>query len=113
MAQRRTLYYDGTTTLWRDPVHGIMRATLAEAGQALGDDEIVALVPAEDILLTEVALPPIRQAKRRLAAARFALEDRLAGRIEQLHFALGAKIVLDEAVIGGVVRLFGRALNVR
>ena len=39
MAQRRTLYYDGTTTLWRDPVQGIMRATLAEAGQALVDDE--------------------------------------------------------------------------
>ena len=109
MAQRRTLYYDGTTTLWRDPVHGIMRATLAEAGQALGDDEIVALVPAEDILLTEVALPPIRQAKRRLAAARFALEDRLAGRIEQLHFALGTATSGGETPVAVVDELQMRA----
>lgn len=90
MAQRRTLYYDGERALWRDPEQGIVEGGLNEAGQALAGHEIVALVPAEDILLTEAALPPIRQAGRRHAAARFALEDRLAGRIEQLHFALAS-----------------------
>ena len=52
MAQRRTLYYDGTTALWRDPVNGIIRASLAEAGAALAEHDVTVLVPAEDILLT-------------------------------------------------------------
>ncbi|RJS91796.1 type II secretion system protein GspL [Salinisphaera sp. Q1T1-3] len=70
-------------------MHGIVRGTLEEAGTAFVDNEAVVLVPGEETLLTRVALPPIRQPKRRLAAARFALEDRLAGRIEALHFAPG------------------------
>ena len=109
MAQRRTLYYDGTTALWRDPVDGIMRGPLADAGVALAEHEVTVLVPAEDILLTQVALPPIRQAKRRLTAARFALEDRLAGRIEQLHFALGTAQGGDETPVAVVDELQMRA----
>lgn len=90
MAQRLALYFDGERAAWLDNDQHLIRGTLAECAAAHRGDglEAVVIVPGEDILLTRAALPPIRAASRRLQAARYALEDRLAGRVEQLHFAL-------------------------
>lgn len=90
MAQRLTLYFDGEQAAWLDHEQRLTRGALSEFAATIeGDDaEISVVVPGEDILLTRAPLPPIRSASRRLQAARYALEDRLAGRVEQLHFAL-------------------------
>ncbi|AWN17303.1 type II secretion system protein GspL [Salinisphaera sp. LB1] len=90
MAQRLAVYFDGTQAAWLDDERQLTRGSLAEFAAAIeGEDaEISVLIPGEDVLLTRAPLPPIRTASRRLQAARYALEDRLAGRVEQLHFAL-------------------------
>lgn len=87
MAERLTLYFDGDTAAWIDDSGGVSRGTLTDAARVFGDAEVVVLLPSEQIRLCHVTLPPIRQAARRLQAARYALEEQLAGRVEQLHFA--------------------------
>lgn len=51
---------------------------------------LVVLVPAEAVYLTTVKLP-IRQTQRLAQAVPYALEDRVADDIDELHFALGAR----------------------
>ncbi len=48
----------------------------------------VALVPTEDVLLLSVALPAMPAAQRR-AAVGFAIEDRIAQSLDDVHVALG------------------------
>ncbi|HET7315512.1 type II secretion system protein GspL [Salinisphaera sp.] len=90
MARRLALYFDGERAAWLDYERRLARGTLDEFAAAIDreDAEISVVIPGEDVLLTRAPLPPIRAASRRLQAARYALEDRLAGRVEQLHFAL-------------------------
>ncbi|MES1937222.1 type II secretion system protein GspL [Salinisphaera hydrothermalis] len=90
MAQRLALYFDGQSAAWLDEQQGLARGSLDDfaATVDLDDHEVAVVIPGEDVLLTRAPLPPIRSAARRLQAARYALEDRLAGRVEQLHFAL-------------------------
>lgn len=90
MAQRLALYFDGDQAAWLDARNTLVRGTLDDFVQTYDADssEVAVIIPGEDVLLTHAALPPIRSRARRLQAARFALEDRLAGRVEQLHFAL-------------------------
>jgi len=57
------------------------------AGDAVRD---IVLVPAEQVLLLSVALPLPSHA-RRLAALPFAIEDRIAARIDEVHLALGGQ----------------------
>lgn len=64
------------------------RGTLAEAAAALGDGEVVVLVPGQQTLLTDVDLPG-RSRGQRLKAAPYALEEDLARDIDELHFAYG------------------------
>lgn len=103
MADRLTLYFDGQTAAWLDDTGGVSRGTLADAARVAGEREAVILLPGEQILLTRVALPPIRQASRRLQAARYALEDQLAGRVEQLHFAMAGKTGADNETAVAVI----------
>lgn len=91
MAERLTLYFDGDTAAWIDDSGGVSRGTLTDAARVFGDTEAVVLLPSEQIRLCHVTLPPIRQAARRLQAARYALEEQLAGRVEQLHFAAATR----------------------
>lgn len=105
MAERLTLYFDGSTAAWIDDSGGVSRGALIDAARYAGEHEVVVLLPGEQILLTHVALPPIRQASRRLQAARYALEDQLAGRVEQLHFALAAKTPAHEDAAVAVIDL--------
>src|SRR3990167_2701534 len=51
--------------------------------------EVLVLVPAEDIVLTQVQLPKMNRS-RLLKALPFALEDQLIAEIDTLHFATGA-----------------------
>lgn len=89
MARRLALYFDGHQAAWLDEAGQLVRGELVEFAAIAGADaEVSVIVPGEDVLLTRATLPPIRSASRRLQAARYALEDRLAGRVEQLHFAL-------------------------
>lgn len=91
MADRLILHFDGDQAAWIDETGALTRGSLVDAAQAAGERETVVLLPAEDILLTRVRLPPIRQARRRLQAARYALEDQLVARVDSLHFGLAAR----------------------
>ena len=73
------------------------RETLARTAQ------VVALVPAEDVLLVET--PAVSRQRAQLAkAVPFALEERLAGAVEDLHFALPAQVQTDALPVAVVAR---------
>lgn len=95
MAERFVLHFDGARAAWLNAADELVRGELAEAAAAANGRECTVLVPGENILVTRVHLPPIRQAKRRLRAASFALEDQLISRVDDLHFALAAKADAD------------------
>ena len=81
-----------------DPVVDAAPAPVRPVPQALARDRLgaslgpaaadrIRIVPAEAVSLFRLDLP-IRGSRQRLAALPFALEDRLAGPIDGLHFAL-------------------------
>jgi general secretion pathway protein L len=69
--------------------HGALAEALAEAA-ALSQVRLIVLVPTEKIVLTQVSLP-IRMKSSLLQAVPYALEDKLADDIDELHFSLGAR----------------------
>lgn len=85
------LYIDNNTAHWLAADGTLAHGDLGAAADAAQQRDVVVLVPAESILLTAVTLPPIRQAGRRLNAAKYALEEQLAARVETLHFTLAGK----------------------
>lgn len=92
MADIFTLHLDDHhQARWLDPAGALVPGTLDEAAEAAGSRDVTVLLPGESVLLTETTLPPIRQAARRLQAARYALEEQLAARVDTLHFALAPK----------------------
>jgi general secretion pathway protein L len=95
VAERFIVHFDGVRAAWLNAADELERGELAEAAAAADGRESVLLLPGEDVLATRVHLPPIRQARRRLQAAGFALEDRLVSRVDDLHFALAAKADAD------------------
>lgn len=73
------------------------RETLARAAQ------VVVLVPAEAVLLTDT--PAVSRQRAQLAkAVPFALEERLASQVEDLHFALPAQTGADSLPVAVVAR---------
>jgi len=66
------------------PVAG---GTLADAALAAAGRRLVVLVPGGDVALAEPEVP--LRAGRLLAAVPYALEESLAGDVEQMHFAIG------------------------
>lgn len=52
------------------------------------DDEVIILVPTEQVLLTHVQLPKLPR-QRLMQALPFALEEQLIDDVSELHFALG------------------------
>lgn len=112
MAERFVLHFNGARAAWLNAAEEIVRGDLAEAALAADGRECVLLLPGEDVLVTRVHLPPIRQARRRLRAASFALEDQLITRVDDLHFALAAKsdgdgdtpvLVVERELMQGVI----------
>lgn len=76
---------DSSGTRLSDPDSG----TLADASAAVGELDVIVLVPSADVLTTIVDIP-VRGARLQ-AALPYALEEYLADDVEQLHFAAGAK----------------------
>lgn len=68
----------------------VRRGSLAEAAEACSGARTVFLAPGEDVLLTSVDIPA-RNRQRMLQALPYALEDRLAQDIEEMHFAPGVR----------------------
>ncbi|WP_353112803.1 type II secretion system protein GspL [Salinisphaera dokdonensis] len=95
MSERFIVYFDGEQAAWLNAAEELVRGELTEAAIAADGRETIVLLPGEDVLVTRVSLPPIRQARRRLQAASFALEDQLVTRVDDLHFALAARADAD------------------
>lgn len=92
MEERFPIYLPGGDRVcWPDAQGRPVTGDAAVAVAAAREREIVLVVPGEEVLLTEAKLPPVRQAARRRQAARYALEDRLATPVDELHFALGER----------------------
>lgn len=81
------LHPDGRHSWRRVGDAGASHDGLPAAGVANDAGDVVVLAPAEDILLTEVALAARRRSQL-LQALPFATEDQLLGVIEDQHFAL-------------------------
>jgi len=91
VADRLLMHWNGRDAAWLDEGGAVTRGSLFEAASAAGEREAIVIISSEQLLLTHVRLPPIRQARRRLQAAGFALEDQLVARVDSLHFALAAR----------------------
>jgi general secretion pathway protein L len=65
--------------------------TLMQAAAAASAHQVSVLVPAADVLCTEVDVP-VRSSSNRLAQiVPYALEEQLVGDLEQQHFAIGRR----------------------
>ncbi len=88
---------------------------LVEAIEDAASCEIIVVLPGESVLFTEVALPPIRQASRRLQATRYALEEQVASPVDKLHFSLSPRqpdgatpvAVIDDQTLNDTLADFG------
>ena len=77
---------------------------------------VIVLVPSEQVLLAVIDLP-LPDLRRRAAAAPFAIEDRIARSIDEVHVALGAELaprrhlvgIVDRAVMDGWVARLAEA----
>ncbi len=81
----------------------VVKGTLSEAAAASVGHRVVVLVPAADVLLTQVTLPT-RQRQRLLKAVPYALEEQLAEEVESLHFALGRRDAAGRIAVAVVTR---------
>lgn len=98
-----------------DPVaDSIAEARIASGIWSLEGDQLVSveqftqgpavvLVRSEHVLTMAVALPPLGSVVRRREALPFAIEDRIAEPLEEVHVALGRELV-DNTYLAGVVR---------
>jgi general secretion pathway protein L len=66
----------------------VLRGHLSDLSFADKQNEIVVVVPAFDVLLTETSLPKLNR-QRLLQALPFALEEHLIDDVSKLHFAMG------------------------
>jgi general secretion pathway protein L len=65
--------------------------TLAQAAAAAHAHQVCVLVPAADVLTTEVEVPVRSSGARLLQVVPYALEEQLVGDLEQQHFAVGQR----------------------
>jgi general secretion pathway protein L len=80
----------------------IKQGDLATAAANIGADNVIAYIPAIDILLTRVTLPAGRKSQLRNALP-FALEENLIDDVEDLHCALGPRLE-DGKYVAAVTR---------
>ncbi|HUK03092.1 MAG TPA: type II secretion system protein GspL [Steroidobacteraceae bacterium] len=71
-------------------VMSTLKGSLAQAAQLAATRRVCVVVPAVDVLLTEVEIPA-RSGVKPQQIVPFALEEQLAEDIENLHFALGRR----------------------
>ncbi len=82
------------------PVH---EGPLAEAAALAGGRRVAVLVPAVDVVLTEVDIP-LRSGARAQQIVPFALEEQLAEDVESLHFAVGRRAESSRTPVAVVSR---------
>jgi len=63
---------------------------LAQLQQQFPTAQVIALVPSNDCLISQVALPT-RQRRQQLKAIPFVLEEQIADDIDSMHFAIGKR----------------------
>ncbi|MEL7187779.1 MAG: type II secretion system protein GspL [Pseudomonadota bacterium] len=68
----------------------VSTGTLDQAASEAGDRPVIALVPALDVMTTQIAIP-IRSAAKIRSALPFALEESVADDVDKLHFASGSR----------------------
>lgn len=68
----------------------VQQGSVADALASCGGRRVIVLVPAEQVLLTQVQLA-VRQQAKLMQAVPYALEEQLAEDVQHLHFALGAR----------------------
>ena len=61
---------------------------LEQAAELAGGRKVVLLIPAREVFRARLDLPA-RGRRSAVRGARYALEDRIAGDVEDLHFAVG------------------------
>lgn len=86
------------------PQGQIEHGNLQAAADAAIGMRVIALVPSTNVLCTFVTIPVRNQAKL-LQAIPFAMEDRLAGDIDELHFAAGKRDANERVPVAVVQRL--------
>jgi len=85
--------------------HGhIEHGDLQAAAEAAHGKRVIALVPGTNVLRAFVDIP-IRNHAKLMQAIPFAMEDQLAGDIEELHFAAGKRDVNGRVPVAAVQRL--------
>jgi general secretion pathway protein L len=100
---------DSGTATWGafDPtgrlVDGLGRGGLASAQVALGGRRCVALVNAVDVLTADAALPAASQARLRQIVP-FSLEESLADDVDQMVFAIGARLPAGTTQVAAVAK---------
>lgn len=80
---------DDSVTWWPTDTGAVGRGTLQEAAAAVGQREVVVLVPTEQVLLATARVPGRHRAQRARAVP-YSMEDDMARDVEDSHFALPA-----------------------
>lgn len=84
------------------PLGGVGHGALGAAAAHATGAQVIVLVPGSDALLTCVAIPS-QNRQRILRALPFALEEQLAGDVEDMHFAVGQRDAAKQQVCAAVV----------
>ncbi len=90
---------DATGALQGTPQQGSLELAAPQATNR----RVWVLVPASEVLLTEVSIP-VKGQHKILQAVPYALEERVAADVEQLHFAAGARSANGDVAVAAVER---------
>lgn len=85
------------------PLGSMIKGPLVSAAKAASDARVIVIVPGEDVVISEVALPGTNR-QRLLAALPFAMEDQLIDDVSTLHFVLGPRHGNGNYIVGVVNR---------
>lgn len=88
-----------------DEANNIMRSvTSTSVPENLADADIIAVIPAQDVLLTQANLPKMNK-QRLMQALPFALEEQLLDDVENLHFAVSDSQIGDSLPVAVISKL--------
>jgi len=82
---------------------GVASGSLAQAATHAANRRVVVLVPGTDVTLARPDLP-VRSGPRVAQAVPFALEEQIAGDVEDMHFAVGRRDEAAGVPVAGVTR---------
>src|SRR3990167_11435263 len=81
----------------------IPSTTLAALTSQAECREVIVIIPAEDVLLMATSLPQMNHQRLRKALP-YALEERVIGNVDELHFAMGDYLPNGELVVAVVAK---------